>query len=253
MATTDNNGISIYYEVIGSGRPLVLQHGFTMSTRRWHIDNYVAALEPHYQLILIDARGHGRSDKPHVPEAYGSDTMATDVLAVLKALDVDRFAYWGFSMGGSIGFELANLVPERVEAFVLSGMHPYGRKIPPAAQIGGDDPEAFAKAFMQRIGMDPAKVPAKYRDLMLDNDFRALAACQQDRDTQEAALAKMTMPVLMFAGSDDPMHDQAKQAAEQLPDGAFFTLEGLDHGATFRESHLALPRVQAFLESAYPS
>ena len=92
-------------------------------------------------------------------------------------------------------------------------MHPYGRAIPPEAKSDGTDPNAFAEAFMRRIGLDPKTMPPKYRDLMLDNDFRALAAAQQDRPSQASALAKMTMPCLLFAGGADPMHADAKRAA----------------------------------------
>jgi pimeloyl-ACP methyl ester carboxylesterase len=54
-----------HYEVTGAGPPLVLQHGFMCSLDEWDELGYVAALSAQYRLILIDARGHGSSDKPH--------------------------------------------------------------------------------------------------------------------------------------------------------------------------------------------
>jgi hypothetical protein len=90
-------------------------------------------------------------------------------------------------------------------------------------------------------------MPAKYRSFMLDNDFRALAAAQQDRASQAAAITKMTMPCLMFAGRAGPMYDEAKSAAGQIANCRFFTVGELDHGATFRESVQVLPEVRAFL------
>ena len=71
MLHTINDGLRIHYEVVGSGSPLVLYHGLTGSGQRWRDTGYVAGLVEDYRLILIDARGHGESDKPHDQEAYG--------------------------------------------------------------------------------------------------------------------------------------------------------------------------------------
>ena len=65
MPYTDNGGVRIHYQTEGSGPPLVLQHGFTSSIEGWYEYGYVDVLKRDYQLILIDARGHGASDKPH--------------------------------------------------------------------------------------------------------------------------------------------------------------------------------------------
>jgi len=75
MPYVDNNGIRIHYQVEGEGPPLVLQHGFTSSMRRWYLHGYVDAMKSAYQLVLVDARGHGQSDKPHDPAAYDLDSQ----------------------------------------------------------------------------------------------------------------------------------------------------------------------------------
>ena len=66
MPSVDNKGVSIHYRVEGNGPPLVLGHGFTDSIDVWYERGYVAALKPKYRLVLIDARGHGQSDKPTI-------------------------------------------------------------------------------------------------------------------------------------------------------------------------------------------
>jgi len=70
MPYADNQGIRIHYQVEGKGPPLMLQHGFTSNLKSWRQFGYVDALKHHYQLILLDARGHGASDKPHDPAAF---------------------------------------------------------------------------------------------------------------------------------------------------------------------------------------
>jgi hypothetical protein len=67
----NNNGVKIYYEVEGEGPPLVLGHGLSGTLNHWWRLGYVDALRHDFRLILFDARGHGRSDKPHESSAYG--------------------------------------------------------------------------------------------------------------------------------------------------------------------------------------
>ena len=69
MPFANNEDIQIHYEVEGAGPPVVLQHGLTSNISAWYDYGYVSALKKDYQLILISARGHGQSHKPHVPSA----------------------------------------------------------------------------------------------------------------------------------------------------------------------------------------
>ena len=70
MPYTTNQGVRIHYQVEGEGPPLVMQHGFTDSIETWYELGYVDTLKHDYRLILVDARGHGHSDKPRTPDAY---------------------------------------------------------------------------------------------------------------------------------------------------------------------------------------
>ena len=135
MPYARNEGVRIHYEVEGEGPPLVLQHGFSESVVDWYETGYVKALKPDYRLILIDARGHGDSDKPHDPEAYLLNRRVGDVTAVLDAIDIATAVYWGYSMGGWIGFGMANYAKERVRALVIGGQHPYSRSLVALRQL----------------------------------------------------------------------------------------------------------------------
>src|SRR5262245_48964762 len=124
MPYVHSQGIRIHYEAEGDGPPLILQHGFTDSLHSWYECGYVDALQ-HYQLILIDARGHGSSEKPHKPAAYEPPLFVADILAVLDHLAIAQAHFWGYSMGGRIGFAAAKYAPERFSSFVIGGAHPY--------------------------------------------------------------------------------------------------------------------------------
>ena len=67
MPYVDNLGVSIHYHIEGDGPPLVLQHGLTSSVKSWYADGFVEELKENYQVIMVDARGHGRSAKPTTP------------------------------------------------------------------------------------------------------------------------------------------------------------------------------------------
>ena len=247
MPYTNNQGIRIHYQVEGEGPPLVLQHGFTQSVKRWHLAGYVDALKPNYQLILVDARGHGASDKPHDPAAYALSLLVSDVVAVLDDLRLNRAHFWGYSMGGWIGFGMVKYAPERVHALIIGGSDPYERRLPASSRTEGTSPEAFVDAFLTRINLDPATLPPVIREELFANDFQALAAAQQDRPSLEDILPAMTMPCLLYASDADPVYPKTRECAQHIPNATFISLTGLDHSAAFREAGLILPHITKFL------
>jgi pimeloyl-ACP methyl ester carboxylesterase len=219
----------------------------TQSINRWYLHGYVDALKSDYQLILVDARGHGQSDKPHDPAAYELPLRVGDVVAVLDALDISQPHYWGYSMGGWIGFGIAKYAPERVHALIIGGSDPYERTLPAASRLDGSDPDAFLNAFLGRLRVDPASIPPEIRDEILANDFQAIAASQQDRPSIADILPTMTMPCLLYAGESDPVFSKTQESAKHIPNAIFFPFPDLDHSAVFRASGLILPHVTKFL------
>jgi pimeloyl-ACP methyl ester carboxylesterase len=104
------NGIRIWYAVFGHGQPVVMLHGGLANSNYW--GHQVRALQKHYQVIVMDSRGHGRSSRN--TEAYGYDLMASDVVGLLDHLKIKRAAIVGWSDGAIIGLDIAMKHPERV-------------------------------------------------------------------------------------------------------------------------------------------
>jgi len=104
------NGIKVWYAVYGRGEPVLLLHGGLANANYW--GHQVRALQRHYQVIVMDSRGHGRSSRNQEP--YGYDLMASDVVALLDHLKLKKAAIVGWSDGAIIGLDIAMKHPERV-------------------------------------------------------------------------------------------------------------------------------------------
>jgi len=245
MPFVDNRGVRIHYEVVGEGSPLVIEHGFSDSIETWYECGYVDALKATHRLILVDARGHGASDKPHVTSAYSKELQATDVVAVLDALETHRADYWGYSMGGRIGFALAQYAPRRFRCFVLGGAAGDGR-----SRVGDGFRQAIRQGGIAAIpGLWKAALPETLRARLLANDAEALEACRTDSLGFADVLPTMTMPCLLYCGSADPIYPIAEATVAEMPNTSFFTLPGLGHAEGLLRSELVLPRVTEFLDT----
>jgi pimeloyl-ACP methyl ester carboxylesterase len=231
----------IHYQVEGTGPPLVLLHGFSHSLHDWYEAGYVAALKDEYRLIVVDARGHGASDKPHEPDAYRVARRAADVVAVLDDVGVERAHIFGYSMGGMITFAVGAHALSRCRSLILGGADP-GQGDP----INPDRTRAWIAAIDQAFG---PRLTAALRARLQQNDVEALIASRSVAEHRglEEALPRMTVPCLLFAGDADPRHAVAEVAATRLPRATFVSLPGLDHIEGFYRTDLVLPHVSQFL------
>jgi pimeloyl-ACP methyl ester carboxylesterase len=207
-----------------SAPPVVLVHGFaTSADRTWRDNGWIDLLADAGRIVVApDLLGHGRNDKPHVPEAY--DHLEDDLLDALPAGPVDAI---GFSLGARVLLDLASHHPDRFHRIVVAGVG--------ANLFRGDDPELIAQAI---LGEGPSENPVGqyFRQLASDgeSDPQALVAYLRrtgHRSLTDDGLARITAPVLVvlgdrdFAGPADPL-------VEKLADVRVVMLPGVDHFAT---------------------
>jgi len=250
MPFVTNRDVRIHYETIGNGPALVMHHG-TFGSGADFIDlGYVDALKADHQVILLDSRGHGQSDKPHDSNSYDLALRASDVLAVLDELDTRKADYFGYSLGGWIGFDLAIRAPERFGSFVIGGSHPYAENMQSFRDLMPRDREAFAAMVDQAFG---SRLSSAMRTRLLANDLDALRALTQNRESNADELPSMTMPCLLFVGELDPRLPLARQCASVLPNATFFSLPECDHAASAICSELVIPGLKAFLSKVHGS
>jgi pimeloyl-ACP methyl ester carboxylesterase len=104
------NGIKIWYAEFGQGEPVILLHGGLANSNYW--GDQVPVLAKHYRVIVMDSRGHGRSTRNEQP--YGYDLMASDVIALMDYLKIEKAAIVGWSDGAILGLDIAINHPERL-------------------------------------------------------------------------------------------------------------------------------------------
>lgn len=244
MPYVNNDGVQIHYEVEGQGEPLVIQHGFTSSVETVRLLGYSDSLKSSHQVILIDARGHGLSDKPRTPESYGLQAAVNDVIVVLDALDIPATHFFGYSMGGAIGFAMAKFAPVRLISLIIGAAHPFEDNLESFRNIDGKDPDAFVKALEVFLGekIEPEIVP-----LVMTNDLEALAAAARPRPNMEDMLPGLDIPCLLFAGTEDPRHPLVEACAAKIPNAKFISMPELNHVTCYLNSKLVLRHIREFL------
>jgi len=229
MPTFDSDGVMIAYDAIGDGPAIVLVHGFASSrVRNWKDTRwYDTLVSAGRRVVALDCRGHGQSDKPHDPAAYGAELMTADVIRLMDHLGIARADLMGYSMGGRIAATLLARHAGRFAAGILGGI---------GAGLLAERRDANAIARVLEAE-DPATIthPAgqTFRAFAEQgrNDLHALAACMRGlRHTVDAAeLAQIRVPVLAVVGDRDTLVGDPRPFVELIPGAQLVILPGRDH------------------------
>ena len=264
-ATNPDDGVRIYYEVAGSGPPLVLVHGFSTDLNWWKRDGYVAwqhlqfyvdVLKSDYQLVLIDPRGHGQSDKPHEVQAYAEQASVEDLVCVLDDLQITSSHFIGYSQGAITGWSFGAFNARRLRSLVLIDGHPFSvpddlrdGRIPTANRFQKEGMGWWLKGIEDSFGqLTPA-----HHESMASNDPIAFAMAQLaklERPDISDQLGDLSVPVLVIASTtfDPDTRRKLRQLTEALPDATFVEFKELNHAEVMSRSDLTLPHIKAFLK-----
>ena len=249
----DSNGVKIRYVTEGTGEPVVLIHGWMADSSMWGRDpsgntKLNTARSEGFQLIALDCRGHGQSDKPHDQKQYGAE-MAADVVRLLDHLKIEKAHLIGYSMGAFIAGKVAATHPKRVLSVVYGGQAPL---VAGMKSSGSSEVDIFAKAVDEGrdlgsyiIAVMPAGRPkpteaqasAMAKLMFGGKDVKAFAAAGRsfkDLEVTPKQLRKCKAPVLFIHGGNesDYVKDRVAAVRKLLGRGELKIVAGGDHSTT---------------------
>jgi pimeloyl-ACP methyl ester carboxylesterase len=216
------NGLSMYYEVRGTGRPLVLLHGAYMTIEA--MGEIVPSLAETRQVIAVELQGHGHTADIDRPITY--EGMADDVAALLRHLEIEEADVFGYSMGGGVALQVDIRHPEVVRKLVVAsasytsdGMHPELLEMIPTIT-----PEVFAGSPIEEAYLRIAPNP---------DDFPNLVAKLKRLDMEPFAWAPedirgVAAPTLIVVGDSDAIRlEHVVELFRLLGGGVMGDLAGL--------------------------
>jgi pimeloyl-ACP methyl ester carboxylesterase len=227
------NGIKMYYEIHGSGQPMVLIHGGG-STINTTFDNLLPLLAKTHQVIAVELQAHGRTSDRNTPESFEQD--ADDVAELLKQLNIRNANILGFSNGGNTTMQIAIRHPEKVRRLIIASAM-YKRSGVPAGFWEGmknaqfnDMPKVYKDAFLT-VNNNPAA--------LLNMFNRDVERMQGFKDWKEELIRSIKVPALVVAGDQDVATvEHTVELYRLLPKGRLAILPGT-HGSFMGEAMTA--------------
>ena len=217
------NDIEMYYAVYGDGEPLILLHGGLGHSDVWGYQ--IPALAERFKVITADSRGQGRSTRSAQPYSYA--LMASDVLALMDYLKMQKASILGWSDGGIIGIDIAINHPER-----LNKLFAFGANVNVAGLRSDVGDSAVFNKYIEVASQDYArlsKTPKEY-DAFL-KQIGEMWATQPDYTPEQ--LAKITTPVAIVDGEHDEgiRQEHNVEMANAIPGSKLVILKGVSHFA----------------------
>lgn len=218
------NGVPLYFELHGTGEPLLLLHGFSGSSEDWVAS--IAQWSPHFQLIVPDLRGHGRSGILSKP--FRHEEAATDMLALLDHLGISTCKGVGISGGGNVLLHMATRQPPRIRAMVLVSATPYfpAQARPIMSQYADNLPEQQWEILRRRHASGNPQIKA-----ILDST-KAFATSYDDMNFTPPFLCTIRARTLIVQGDRDPLYpvELSVEMARAIPNSCLWIVPNAGHG-----------------------
>jgi pimeloyl-ACP methyl ester carboxylesterase len=251
MTTTSGyapvNGLNMYYEIHGAGRPLILLHGGLL-TIDLSFGRLLPGLAAFRRAIGVELQGHGHTADTDRPLSL--DGLADDIVGLLDMLEIECADLFGFSLGGLVATQLAVTRPDRVDRLVLaaSHFHPDGYHddvrdpalFATSARMPTQEDFAVMREAYARVAPDPARFPAFAE--------KASAAVASFTGWPPEDVGSIKAATLIMVGDNDFVRVQhAAEMRELIPDSQLAVLPGTTHMQLTQRAELVVPIVERFL------
>ena len=250
MPKLNRDGVDIYYEVHGSGPPLLLTHGYSSTSAMWQ--GQIEVLSKHHTLILWDMRGHGQSDYPDDLTAYSEALTVGDMAALLDKIGATRAIVGGLSLGGYMSLAFYRAHPERVRALLIIDTGP-GFKKDDAREAWNMRSHETGDRF-EREGLSVLKSASRERSSVVHRDASGLARAAHGMLTQRDArvievLPDIKVPSLVVVGADDtPFLAASDYMAAKIPGAKKVVIPAAGHAANIDQPQAFNDAVVSFLD-----
>ena len=221
------NGIELYFELHGTGEPVLLLHGFSGSSQDWAA--VASDWSRDFQLIVPDLRGHGRSSVLSTPFRHAD--AAADILGLLDHLNVNTCKGLGVSGGGNVLLHMAMRQPKRVEAMVLVSATPY---FPAQART-------IMRQYRDRLPPEQWEVLRRRHpagDTQIESllaSTTAFADSYDDMNFTPPYLSTIQARTLIVQGDRDPLYpvELSVEMAKAIPRSSLWIVPDAGHGPVF--------------------
>lgn len=227
--TAEIHGVHIYFEIHGSGEPVILLHGAGGSSQDWL--SSLGDLGGNFQLIIPDMRGHGRSSDPS--KVFRHDEAAADVIALLDSLQIHTFKGIGISAGGNVLLHLATKYPDRVKAMVIVSATPY---FPAQARaIMRQWPDSVTGKDLEVLRRRHPGGDAQVKAVL--NYSRAFADSYDDMNFTPPYLSLIQARTLIIQGDRDPLYpvELSVEMLRAIPKSSLWIVPSAGHGPVIGE------------------
>jgi len=246
----DSNGVRIRYIDEGQGVPVLLLHGQNSSIEgSWTSAGIVANLAQDYRVIAFDLRGHGKSDRPHEPSAYG-EQIYLDAIRLLDHLGIRKAHFVGYSLGGILSAKLLTTNPDRFISATMLASGPrlaYSDKEAAADQVEADERarDCTSRSFYIKVSPPGTPEPTEQAFEKMKADCRAnvsfdplaIAAYLRTKSAQvvtEPQFAAVKVPMMSIGGDVDPIMQLARDGQRANPALKVTWIEGATHSGPKR-------------------
>jgi pimeloyl-ACP methyl ester carboxylesterase len=240
----ENEGARIWYSTYGAGSPVILLHGGLGHSGNWGYQ-LPALVGSGYHTVLIDSRGHGRSARDAQPFSY--ELMASDVLAVMDAMHLEKAGLVGWSDGACTALILAAKAPSRASGvfFFACNMDPSGVKPLDATPTLNRCFARHAKDYTQL-----SATPEHFKNFA--EDVSLMGRTQPNYSAHD--LAKINVPVVVVQSEHDEFIklEHAEYLARSIPNAEFVLLNGVSHFAPLQRPQQFNTAMLAFISKTLP-